>query len=305
MSKFIIGLLLILNHPQNQAHKIKALGKLFFWKLNQVTFRLPMIVTLSSGIKCICYPDSSYAGLVMYTGYPEYEPMRLLERSILSNDVVIDVGANIGAISLIASTKTKKPIFAFEADPRVVARLKENISLNNLRDKVLVVEKAVSNKSGTLSFAIETQSEVSHIQYTQSSKTKQKFHRVKAISLDSFFTQHRLTKNLVVKVDVEGAEMLVLKGMKKALKNQQIKMLVFEVNPNLKLFGYQPEDLLQFLQACNYDIFNLAPIQKLTEFKQLFSSLDSAINLVAFPKGKSSVAKIKHLIHDVGIPSTH
>lgn len=304
MSKFITGLLLVLNHPQNRAHKIKALAKLVFWKLNQVTFRLPMIVTFDNGVKCICYPDSSYAGLVMYTGYPEYKPMRLLEESISANDVVIDVGANIGAISLIASTKTKKPIYAFEADPRVLPRLKENISLNNLDDKIRVIEKAVSHKSGLLSFAIESQSEVSHIHYTQSAKTKQKLHQVKTTALDTFLAKHKLSRNLVVKIDVEGAEMLVFKGMKKALKKHQIKMLVFEVNPNVRLFGSKPEDLLAFLSTNNYDIFSLEPVEKVTAFDQVLSS-DSAINLVAFPKGKSSVAKITRLVGDVGIPTTH
>lgn len=290
------GLRVVFTHPLNKGKKWRTLSKVLFWKLNQLTSKFPVAVDFANGIKCLCYPDSSYGGLVVYTGYPEYESMKVWERMIKPQDVVIDVGANIGLVSLLASPKTKQAIYAFEADPRVFPRLQENIRLNDLGHQISAINNAVSDRQGKLAFTLESQSEISHLTYKNvktRSVRKHKMQSVTSVVLDQFVAAKGIKRKLVVKVDVEGAELLVFKGMKKSFQKQQVKYLTFEMNKNCVQFGYQPQELLAWLESFDYQIFSLDPVAQVTADSVITFDQQSAFNLVAAPRQTISLRSLQ------------
>src|SRR5438132_1173982 len=105
----------VINHPNNKGKTPLTLGRLAWWKLNQLFFHIPAIVTLLDDTQVICEPQSSYGSFIFYVRYPEYYEMKFVENYLQSTDTFVDVGANIGALSLIAATKAPKGrIIAFE-----------------------------------------------------------------------------------------------------------------------------------------------------------------------------------------------
>src|SRR3989344_3811026 len=142
--RYLFFLQFILRHPFNKNKKLKTLLRIFWWKINQTFFKFPVVVELIPGLKCICYPvDSDYGTLVVYQKFPEYGEMNFLLDNLKDNDTFIDVGANIGVFSLLASSKIKKgKVFAFEPSPKILAQLYANIALNQKTDRILVAEKA-------------------------------------------------------------------------------------------------------------------------------------------------------------------
>lgn len=166
----------------------------------------------------------------------EYEPKttEIFLRWVRKGDVVVDVGANIGYFTLLAAKKVGKKgrIFAFEPEPQSYSLLKSNITLNSLQN--VVAENFALGDRNTLVgfFAQKFDKGGSHLAFSEGENLK-----VKMVRLSDYLHQKGVKKVNVIKIDVEGAEVLVLKGAEEIIKE----------SPNLKAFvEYNPENLEKF-----------------------------------------------------------
>ena len=165
MKQLIKSLKLIFLHPMNKNKPVRTLLRLIWWKINQVVFRLPVICQITPNRKCICYPDSSYGGLIVYLGMPEYEGNTYILNNLKPNDTFIDVGACIGDYSLFASSIiTKGHIYAFEPYKKSIEMFEENIRLNNIKN-ISIFNGVASDKNGYEYLSIEKESEINHIMH--------------------------------------------------------------------------------------------------------------------------------------------
>jgi FkbM family methyltransferase len=140
---------------------------------------------------------------------------------------VYDVGANIGFFSLLAARLVGPSghVISFEADPEVAARLRENLSRNNI-SQATVEQKAVWSQSGTVSFArvesnISPDRGLGHVSTEDSAAGNI---TVEAVSLDQFISSHSAPD--FVKCDVEGAEVSVFQGARQMLREERPILLV-------------------------------------------------------------------------------
>lgn len=261
--------LTILKHPMNRRNKLNAAGRILWWKVNQLFFHMPAIVTFNNNkMQFICPSASSYGSLVVYCNLPEYPEMVFLEKMLKSNSIFIDVGANIGVYTILAAAKIKKGrIYSFEPIPSVFNILYQNIRINNLNDRVTVIEKVVSDKNGHEKFVIQDISEYSHISSNQTSKSV----LMPAVKLDDFCLKEKINFIDVVKIDVEGEELKVLRGLENYLKSGKIRVLIIEFNSN---------QVIDYLNKFKYTIFKINEKLGLEEIKKG----DKALNLIAFLK---------------------
>lgn len=270
----------ILNHPTNKDVKLKTLLRIVWWKINQNFFRQPSIVELAKGIKCVCYPDSSFGGLVVYTKYPEYDEMSFVQSFLQPNDIFCDVGANIGSYSLIASSKIKSgKIFAFEPSPKAVDCLKENIRLNGLDYKIKVVAKVVSDKVGYEYFSVGKFSEVDHI-YTLNDDKREKA-KIASIRLDEYLSSQKINKVDLIKIDVEGAEFKVMQGLKRFLKKGKVGVLIFELNSHSVKFGNTHIETVEFLEKFDYKVYKFCGKNKIVKIKNKDLKNKETTNILA------------------------
>ena len=142
-------------------------------------------------------------------------------KSMTPNDVVLDIGANVGMYSVLIASRVKT-VYACELDSLNVAILKENLYLNHLLDKVNIIPLAcgakadmVAVKFRSLSYGDalqliaggdETQSFGSHPETTEYVTS------VLQVSLDELFTDINLARPNKIKIDVDGNELTVLAG---------------------------------------------------------------------------------------------
>jgi FkbM family methyltransferase len=249
---YISSLTKVLKHPLNKDHKNKALWRIIWWKCNQLFFHIPSMVQLTPEMKCICYPESSYGSLIVYTTFPEFPEMDFLYRYLKSGDIFFDIGANIGAISLLAASRQVKKIYAWEPSPAPLQCFYQNIKLNNLENIIFVREKVVSDHKERVPFTIGAHSETDHIAY--SSDKKQSL-SIQAETLDSFISSQGLSFIDFVKIDVEGAELKVLKGLEENLHNGKIGVLIVEINKNSQQFGYSCSEIISYLEKRNFLVY--------------------------------------------------
>jgi FkbM family methyltransferase len=292
--KIFNSVLIILNHPNNNNNKINTILRLIWWKLNQLFFKFPAIIELTSGVKCICYPNSSFGSLIVYTQLPEYLEMTFLKRYLSDDSVFIDVGAGIGDFSLIAASKINKGrIFSFEPVKESYNRFIENIRINGFDNKIELIKKVISDKNGYISFSEEKVNEISHINLDQKNKNKRK-----TLSLDSFLLKNNLPVVDLIKIDVEGAESMVLSGLSKSFKKNKIKLMIIELNNNSSAFGTNSQN--NYLTIVNnkfkcfkVDQYMLTSISSSSEISNKRTE-----NIICIHRSLINTSKIKKLLND-------
>jgi len=140
---------------------------------------------------------------------------------ISPGDVVYDVGANVGYLTLLAS-KLVGPtgrVVAFEPAAKTAAQLRAQLVANGLQN-VEIEECAVCDKVGTSQFAVDTYSVMAHLSDTASSGTV----TVRTSTLDEV-VKGRQAPDLI-KIDIEGAELLALAGARRLLATKRPALIV-------------------------------------------------------------------------------
>ncbi len=177
----------------------------------------------------------------------------------LQGKIVWDIGAHVGYHSLMFATLVGSGgcVFAFEPNPQNVARIKEHLNCNSLfLDRVVVHHVAVSNENGEQTFRysqLESESDLGFLQVSgiPSERFSKKTYESFSVATVPVRTLDRLVLELnafpnVIKIDVEGAEVLVLQGAQNLLK-QHKPMLLIEVH-NIRAM----QMIMKLLHECQY-----------------------------------------------------
>lgn len=148
-----------------------------------------------------------------WLGSYECEKQNLFAKKIRASSVVYDIGAHVGFYTLLASeiVGEKGKVIAFEPLLRNLRYLKEHIRLNRCSN-VTVVEAAVSEQNCITFFEEGSNSHTGRL-------SQRGCLEIKAVSLDDLVSKGEIPPPDYMKIDVEGAELLVLSGAKSLLTN--------------------------------------------------------------------------------------
>ncbi|MBW8041935.1 MAG: FkbM family methyltransferase [Planctomycetes bacterium] len=183
---------------------------------------------------------------------------------------VFDIGAHIGLFTLGAAKRVGKEgqVYAFEPSPETVKILERHISLNGWQDRIELVTAVVSDVNGIvpfytygLSMAASLGRENVEVLNPEYLDTPARKIDVTAITLDQFCMDRDIFPD-ILKIDVEGAELMVLRGAKNLLLNNQITILC-EIHPKqMKNCGSSLQELTEYLDSFGYC---LKPLDKPNE----------------------------------------
>jgi len=177
-----------------------------------------------------------------WLGSYEYEKRSAFEKIVGKGDIVYDIGANVGFYTLLASVLVgpNSRVFAFEPVPGNLLYLKKHLRLNRTGN-VTVIEAAVSDHCGMTYFNQSTNSSMGHIALGGNLK-------VKTVSLDELISTGEVSIPDHIKIDVEGAEMMVLSGA---------KLMLAERHPTLFLATHGQDlrhQCCRFLEGLGYEL---------------------------------------------------
>jgi len=162
---------------------------------------------------------------------------------------VVEAGANLGVYTLLFSRlvgPTGK-VFAFEPDPRLFAALQRNLERNDIRN-VVAIPKALG--SGPATLALKTYGFNSGDNRLGADPAASDVTRVEVVALDDVLAGEAVD---FLKMDVQGWEFEVFRGMKRLWEANPQLRLFFEYWPyGLRQAGAAPADLLQFLQESKW-----------------------------------------------------
>ena len=192
-----------------------------------------------------------------FTGVWEKEVTSLIKVITKQGMVFVDIGANIGYFTLLGAKlvgKTGK-VFAFEPDVNNYALLTKNIELN-MYDNVALANKAVTNRVNTANLFIDTENSGNHKLWASSKEQEQV--SVGTTSIDSFLESYNVCSSIIVKMDIQGAEMAALQGMDKLIRaNPDIKLIIEFWPAGIRGYGDSPKELLDRLLKYDFNIYRI------------------------------------------------
>ncbi len=188
--------------------------------------------------------------------YEEFETS-IVKKEVNQGDVVIDIGANIGYYTLIFAKLVgeKGKVFAFEPDPTNFQLLKKNVEINGFHN-VILEQKALSDNSGKMMLSLNDENTAGHHLDFKKENTTNSI-EVGVLSLDEYFLNKNIDINFI-KMDVEGAESNVIKGMTNILKNSKDLKMIVEYNPNaIHQLGLNPENYFNMLIKNGFLLYDI------------------------------------------------
>ena len=272
----------VLPMPVKRAlYRSDPLAKLIRVSLNRVApSGLSLIRVAAGGLAGISFRLDLHSEKDYWLGTYEPELQSAIDLFVKPGMVAYDVGANIGYITLLLARKVGKSgkTIAFEALPANLVRLRENVELNALADRVVIVPMAVVDHSQTVRFLVGPSGGMGKVDGSGGRKVKGSDVQLEipGVSLDDFvFSSGNFAPN-VIKMDIEGGEVLALAGMRRTL---------VEAQPVIFLECHGPEAgeiVFKTLRSTGYSIFHMRPGYQQVNQE---NDLDWKAYLVAIPPG--------------------
>lgn len=196
-------------------------------------------------------------GLWCSIGGLEYEAeMRDALGLLGAGDVFVDVGANVGVYSLHAAKRVGSTgkVFFFEPTSETYERISENIRLNELTN-LKGFQKAVADKEGTVDFMVCESNNSNYIgtgTLTEEERGAMEVRTVPVDTIDALAIREGIDKIALIKIDAEGAELLVMKGAIETIRSSRPSIL-FE-----SCLDGSPLSERAFLEAEGYELYHLS-----------------------------------------------
>lgn len=181
----------------------------------------------------------------------------VIKEQISAGDVVVDVGAGMGFYTLIIAEKIgpNGRIYAFEPDPKNFNELKKNVAKSGYQN-IILENKAVSERSGKIKLFVSEYFKGDHRTYGIPNDQLQSVD-VETVSLDDYFKNYSGRMNFI-KIDVNGFEASVFRGMKNLLARMKDVKILTEFYPvGLSRCSTDPREYLSFFKANNFTVFHL------------------------------------------------
>jgi FkbM family methyltransferase len=233
----------------NRGQRLRRVLLFVAWQIWKRIFGSPWKVRLFNGLQIKVYPDCDTSPSALYYFIPNGLHISFL-RGYLNGGTFVDVGANVGLVSLLVADKVQHAILC-EPNPAAVERAKENLAINHLTFEVLA--QALSDTVGTIE--LENAGNVSSCNRTvEGFNASVPTITVQRTAFDHFLRDHTAFPAVsAVKIDVEGHENAVLRGMKEFLRHQRPKLVMFEYLQRTNI-----KETLMFFEDVGYIVFELS-----------------------------------------------
>src|SRR5450759_3401797 len=135
----------IVHHPLSRGRKLANLARFACWQIGARLVPGPVAVHFVNSAQLLASPGLAGATGNVYVGLHEFEDMAFVLHFLRPDDLFVDVGANIGSYTILATAGVGANCIAFEPGPDAWEWLCKNIDLNGVRSRVDVRRQALSS----------------------------------------------------------------------------------------------------------------------------------------------------------------
>lgn len=249
----IQSLLFLYKHPYNKRYPFFALKRFIEWKIIKLFKFENYKKTIWNNRKIYLNYDSFQSMWIMYNWLVDWEEFNLIKDFVKWDTCCVDVGANMGFYTIWLSKFTNN-ILSFEPNPKNFRRLNQNISANNANDQIRAYNIAVGQVNADVRFTTNLDGE-NHISIHNLDENS----TVVCKRLETILFDNKIEQVAYLKIDVEGFEFEVLKGLGRYIENRKIDIIQIEINKSISNSGSTVKQLLAYifandLQLCSYSV---------------------------------------------------
>lgn len=234
---------------------MSALRHAIRYEVGATLVRRPVVIPYGTGSKLVAHPGDTGPRFALASQPPNPREMAVWAARLGSSSLFVDVGANIGLYSIFAAERGAE-VIAVEPSPSRAARLRENLDLNGYEAEVLEVALTEEPGEVRMTTGLDGRNRITEDPSGDSTQT---------LTLDQVIGERDAT----VKIDVEGAEHLVLRGATRVMAEKRIRLLQLEWTASDYLEMDDRDALAQLLEEADYDLFlpgkdgNLEPTESI------------------------------------------
>jgi len=245
------------SHPAFRLAPMQTTLRLASWRTRCLLRTAGTVHLRRSGVRMILPPNWRGVGKLIYAFRDYYEPELLyLERVLSPGKVFVDAGANFGIYTLLASKIVGEGgrVISFEPSSRVFPVLRRNIALNGFKN-VLAFPLALTDKQGLAQLYYHSAVGCDSLGKDASFEQDAYSEEVETKSLDNVLKCTSVGRVDVIKLDVQGAEELVLRGANEIVTFMR-PVVIFEFFPQgAASLGLSPNGTWDFLEGHGYEFF--------------------------------------------------
>jgi FkbM family methyltransferase len=261
----------ILTHPFNKKNKIKALLIFVKWQLAAYLNPYAIIYPLTQNSRIIVKKGMTGATGNIYCGLLEFADMGFLLHFLRPCDTFVDVGANIGVYTILASAEIGAKTISIEPIKQTFSLLQDNIRINNIESNVRTLNIGAGKAVGVLNFT-QSLDTVNHVLAINENATN--VINVEISTLDILCDD---ICPAILKIDVEGFETEVLAGARNLIRQSELKAIIIELNGSGMRYGFNDMEIHKELISegflpYSYDPFarKLIKLESFTKFNTVY-----------------------------------
>jgi FkbM family methyltransferase len=211
----------IFSHPVGKRAPLRALVRFAAWQVAIRTSPGAIAVPFVNGSRLLMERGMTGATGNIYVGLHEFADMAFVLHALRRDDLFLDVGANVGSYTVLAAKAVGCSCISVEPIPATVRRLRDNLALNHILDRVEVHECAAGERDGSVRMTTHGAS-VNHIVVAPTTETTTE---VRLRTLDGLLGDR--SPNML-KMDVEGYELAALRGAHEVLSRPSLSACIIE-----------------------------------------------------------------------------
>lgn len=214
--------------------------------------------------------------VILMEGTYDYVMHKVIERRIKPGMVCMDIGANLGEVTLHMARKVGRngTVYSFEPAPLAYKRLISHIQRNRADAVVKAFDVALSDANGLVTFAFADENADNQALGSIVNKSRDELTRqtvVEGCTLDSFVDKYAINRIDFIKIDIQGGEWLLFEGGKRVFSELGPDLLI-EISPlDLIQIGKDSRQLTKRIEAFGYGIYTLGnngePLRRLQASK--------------------------------------
>jgi FkbM family methyltransferase len=230
----------ILRHPLNKGRPWAATKRWLSWHVGSRLVPGPVAIPFVDETMLLIEPGMTGASQNLYCGLTEPADMGFLLHSLRSDDLFLDVGANVGAYSVLAAGAAGARAIAIEPYPPTAGKLRRNVQLNGLTERVEIFEVATGDRDDVISFTTG-EGPMNHVAAAGETGI---LCQVPVRRLDDLLAGRAPT---LLKMDVEGYELPALHGAPRLLAEPALQAIIIELNGSGARYGWADQDVVALI----------------------------------------------------------
>lgn len=229
--------------------------------------KIKILQTNYTGVEILIRANEDVGKAVLAKRF-ERKELDYIKKQLPSNAIFLDIGSNIGLFSLVmASTFNDAQVHAFDPIKLNNTLLSSSTEINGLKN-IIINETCVGDFDGVVEFSIAEDSAYSSIR-DSGRKAELKKIKLPILKLDTYIQQEKLQKIDFIKIDVEGAERLVIEGATQLFSSSALRprlMMIELCDRNLRAFNTSLVEVIELMISFDYKPYVLHK-DSLIEFK--------------------------------------